>query len=83
MVVEPVAITAINLFLCIVILVLGVRGYARKKGEILLYVGIAFGLFGVSHAITLLGLAEKLVPFIIAIRLIAYLLIIYHLRFML
>jgi hypothetical protein len=43
--------------------------------EVSLYIGIAFGLFAVSHALTLAGLAENLEPLIISIRTIGYLLV--------
>jgi hypothetical protein len=41
-----------------------------------LLIGLAFGLFAVSHALTLAGLAKSLEAFIITIRIIGYLLII-------
>jgi hypothetical protein len=41
-----------------------------------LFIGIAFGLFAVSHALTLAGLAKSLETFIISIRIIGYLLVI-------
>jgi len=40
-----------------------------------LYIAISFGLFGLSHLLTLLGLREALTGFLIAIRTIAYLLV--------
>lgn len=43
--------------------------------EVSLYIGIAFGLFAVSHALTLAGLAESLESFIITIRIVGYLLV--------
>src|SRR4030042_5989466 len=43
--------------------------------EVSLYIGIAFGLFAVSHALTLAGLAASLQAFIITIRVIGYLLV--------
>jgi len=43
--------------------------------EVSLYIGIAFGLFAVSHALTLAGLAKNLEAFIITIRIIGYLLV--------
>ena len=43
--------------------------------EVSLYIGIAFGLFAVSHALTLAGLAKSLEAFIIIIRIIGYLLV--------
>ncbi|MBN1191847.1 MAG: hypothetical protein JXA46_19000 [Dehalococcoidales bacterium] len=39
------------------------------------FIGIAFGLYAVSHALTLVGLAEELEAFVISIRIIAYLLV--------
>jgi len=43
--------------------------------EVSLYIGIAFGLFAVSHALTLAGLAKNLEPLLITIRIIGYLLV--------
>jgi hypothetical protein len=69
-------VTSINLVLCIVILALGIWAFIKKKWDVPLYIGIAFGLFGVSHALTLAGLAASLDAFVIVIRVIAYLLVI-------
>ena len=43
--------------------------------EVSLYIGIAFGLFAASHALTLAGLAQSLQTLIIIIRIIGYLLV--------
>ena len=67
----------INLILCVVIVVFGCLGFKKAKGVWPLYIAIAFGLFGLSHLLTLLGLKEALIGFLIAIRTIAYLLVIY------
>ena len=48
------ALLIVNLVLCIVILALGIWGYYRKKNDFTLYVGIAFGLFGVTHLMDIL-----------------------------
>jgi len=73
-------ITTINFVLCVIILALGIWAYAKKKGDAALYIGIAFGLFAISHLImTLLGLAAGLTVFLIVIRLIAYLLVLFAL----
>jgi uncharacterized membrane protein (UPF0136 family) len=69
-------VTTTNFVLCIVILALGIWAYVRKRNDIPLYIGIAFGLFAVSHILTLLGLAAGLTVFLIIIRLIAYLLVV-------
>ncbi|HEX7365390.1 MAG TPA: hypothetical protein VF366_09520 [Dehalococcoidia bacterium] len=69
-------VTSINLVLCIIILALGIWAFIKKKWDVPLYIGIAFGLFGVSHTLTLMGLAASLDAFVIVIRVIAYLLVI-------
>ena len=68
--------TSINLVLCIVILALGIWAYVKKKYDVPLYIGIAFGLFGVSHALKIAGLADSLATFLVAVRVIGYLLVI-------
>jgi hypothetical protein len=68
--------TSVNLVLCIVILALGIWAFIKKKYDVPLYIGIAFGLFGISHTLTLMGLAASLDAFVIAIRVIGYLLVI-------
>ena len=68
--------TSINLVLCIVILALGIWAFIKKKWDVPLYIGIAFGLFGISHTLTLMGLAASLSAFVIVIRVIGYLLVI-------
>ncbi|MGB8217686.1 MAG: hypothetical protein WCE94_10340 [Candidatus Methanoperedens sp.] len=70
-------ITAVNLVLSVIILVLGYLGYKKSNYNVSLYVGIAFGLFGVSHLATLLGLTESLVSVLIIIRTLAYLTVIF------
>ncbi|VVB94334.1 Uncharacterised protein [uncultured archaeon] len=70
-------ITAVNLVLSVIILVLGYLGYKKSKENVSLYVGIAFGLFGVSHLATLLGFAQSLVSVLITIRTLAYLIVIF------
>ncbi len=79
MAVEWDPILFINLVLCILIVILGVLS-ARKTNESLpLYIGGAFGLFGISHAATLLGFKVPLTIPLIIIRTIAYLLVVYAL----
>jgi uncharacterized membrane protein (UPF0136 family) len=71
--------TFINLILCVVILILGIVGYLRSKSRVALYVGIAFGLFGLSHLATLLSLKDALSAILIIDRTAAYLLVTYAL----
>jgi len=76
-------ITTMNFILCIVIVALSIMAYRKAKGSVhgsfALYIGFAFGLFGISHLVTLLGYAEALTTPLIVIRTIAYLTIIYAL----
>jgi uncharacterized membrane protein (UPF0136 family) len=72
-------VTTTNFVLCIIILALGIWAYVKKKNDVPLYIGIAFGLFAVSHLMTLLGLAAGLTAFLITIRIIAYLLVVFAL----
>jgi hypothetical protein len=69
----------INLALCVVILVMGIWEYTKSKFLLPLYIGIAFGLFGVSHLITLLSMGVAFSGGIIMIRLLAYVLVIFAL----
>jgi hypothetical protein len=45
----------VNLLLCIVILVLGYLVYRKRNSISALFIGVAFGMFGLSHLSTLLG----------------------------
>lgn len=65
----------VNFILCSIILVLGYATYWRSGDEKAIYIGMAFGIFAVSHLAMLLGLNESLVPFLIFIRTIAYVLV--------
>jgi len=73
------SVAVLNLLLCIVIVILSVIVYSRKKATLPLCTGIAFGLFGLSHLMTLLGLADVLATFLMVDRTIAYLVIVYAL----
>lgn len=69
-------IYTVNLVLCIIILALGFLGYKKGGNKIPLYVGIAFGLFGVSHLTTILGYKDSVEAILIVIRTVAYLTVI-------
>jgi hypothetical protein len=72
-------ITIVNLILSVAILVLGIGAYGKKKNSMALYIGVAFALFGLSHLLTLLGLAQSLTVYLIIIRTLAYLIVIFAL----
>ena len=84
-----VTVSIINLILTTIILILGIWAFFKRRSDIAsksgkaiaipdvaLYIGIAFGLFAVSWALTVAGLAKTLEIFIIVIRTIGYLLVI-------
>ena len=66
----------VNFVLCATIFVFGIGGYRKKKDNLPLYVGIAFGIFGLTHLLTLLGFRKFLTDVFIIIRTIAYLLVV-------
>ena len=72
-------LTFVNLILCIAILIFGIISWQRTKNRVVLYVGTAFGLFGLSHLASLLGLSTTLNIALIVVRTSAYLLVTYAL----
>jgi uncharacterized membrane protein YhfC len=72
-------IYGVNLVLCIIIVVLGIWGTKKSRDKMPLYIGIAFGLFGISHLATLLGLKDALESVLIMIRILAYLVVVFAL----
>ena len=71
--------TIVNLVLCVVIVALAIVAYTSKKSRIALYIGIAFALYGVSHLMTLIGLATSLADVLLVVRTLGYLVIIFAL----
>ncbi|MFA5879209.1 MAG: hypothetical protein WC860_03445 [Candidatus Margulisiibacteriota bacterium] len=74
---DPLLLT--NLLLCVIILIFGFWGFKKSKDTLPLYVGLAFGLFGISHLMTMLGLKNVMESMLIFIRTFAYLLVIFAL----
>lgn len=60
-------------------LIFGILDYQRSKSQVVLYVGVAIGLFGLSYLGTLLGLKDSLNTIWIIVRTLAYLLVTYAL----
>ncbi len=76
---DPVNI--INIILCTAIVILGLMANAKKRNPVPLMIAIAFGLFGIAHILTIMGLHESLEYPLIAIRTAGYLIVIdamYH-----
>ncbi|MBU6998469.1 MAG: hypothetical protein HXS41_13025 [Theionarchaea archaeon] len=72
-------LTLVNLVLCIIIAALGYWAFKKSSDSVPLYIGIAFGLFGISHLSFLLGLRDTLETPLIVVRLLAYLVVIFAL----
>ncbi|MBL7170808.1 MAG: hypothetical protein ISS46_02295 [Candidatus Omnitrophica bacterium] len=66
----------VNLVLCIIIVILGYMGSKKAGDKTLLHIGIAFGLFGLSHLATILGFKDAIEGILIAIRAVAYMVVI-------
>jgi len=63
-----------NLAFDVVIVLLSVFSYGRKRSSILLWIAVAFCLFAASYALTIAGIANSLI--LIPMRAIGYLSII-------
>ena len=70
-------VTVSNLVLSTIILIMGVWEYARSQSRTVLYIGIAFGLFAITHLLNLIGLGASLSGLILVIRVLGYLTVIY------
>jgi len=66
---------AFNLVLCVGIFALGYLRYAHSKNVMSLYIGAAFGLFGTTYLVELLGAAEQFQTVVTVARLVGYLII--------
>ena len=69
--------TAVNLFMCAVIVGLAIVAYFSKKSMIAMYIGVTFALYGISHIMTLMGLAQSLSDLLIIVRTLGYLVMIF------
>lgn len=75
----PDPVLLINIFLCLAIFILGLEGYRRTGSDLPFLVAIAFGLFGISHLMAMLGFGAALETVLIAVRTLGYVLIIFML----
>ncbi|MEM3004011.1 MAG: hypothetical protein QXO25_00390 [Candidatus Bathyarchaeia archaeon] len=76
-VMDPISI--LNLVLSVIILIFGYWGYRKKKDPIPLLVGVAFGLFGLTHLLTVLGFREILTNEFLVVRTLGYLIVVFAL----
>ena len=72
---NPTLVTVLNLILSAGIFVLALLTRTRIKNTLALLVSTAFGLFAVSHLVTLLGVGESAQGFIVIVRVVGYALV--------
>jgi uncharacterized membrane protein (UPF0136 family) len=70
-------VITVNFVFCLIIVILGYLGYKKKHDTLPILIGTAFGLFGISHLLTLLSFSEATT--LIVIRGLAYLIVIFAL----
>jgi hypothetical protein len=70
-------VITVNFVFCVIIVILGYLGYRKKHDTLPILIGTAFGLFGISHLLTLLSFTEATT--LIVIRGLAYLTVIFAL----
>lgn len=68
-------ITIINLFFCLGVVVLSIWWHRESKSRTPLYIGVAFAMFGLSHAAFLLDLKTSIEGLLIIDRIAAYVLV--------
>ena len=71
---DPVSV--LNLFFCILIVILGYWAYRQKENVVALYIGLGFGLFGISHIAVLLGSQSSEISLLV-VRTLGYLVVIF------
>jgi len=76
MAIIPDPVVMVNLVLCIIILILGYLVYRKRQKMDALIIGIAFGIFGVSHLNTLLGLGLFPEVTFVLLRICGYILVV-------
>ena len=70
---------AVNLVLCILIFAVGCIGYMKTKIKAPFNIGVAFGLFAVSHVIVLFGVQGSFAATVMLIRVFANLIVLFSL----
>ncbi len=71
-------VSGINAFFCGIIWAAGLLVYRKTKIKAAFYIGIAFGLFGISHLLAAATFSMAL-PSILAVRFAAYAVVLYSL----
>jgi hypothetical protein len=69
----------INLILCVIIVLVAIWAYMKKRTKLPLYIGGGFGLFGISHFARVIEADSSLIDALIVLRVIGYVLVIFGL----
>jgi hypothetical protein len=69
-------VTTFNLVLSVGVFVLAMIGWARVRNALALFIGLAFGLFALSHLATVLRWNESLEALLILLRAVGYVFVI-------
>jgi hypothetical protein len=69
----------INLVLCAIIVLVAVWAYMKKRTKLPLYIGGAFGLFGISHFARVIEADASIIDALIVLRVIGYALAVFGL----
>ncbi|MDD1665573.1 MAG: hypothetical protein LUQ32_09460 [Methanomicrobiales archaeon] len=70
---------AARLVICVIILALGIWAWRRSMDRTALFVGIAFGFFGIYYLLVILGLGGPWETGVLVLRYLGYLIVIYAL----
>lgn len=69
--------TLLNTMMSLLVLIAGCVAYVVTKDNRPFHVGVAFGLFAVSHVIELMGIEKLFEPTVLIIRAFGYLIILF------
>ena len=65
----------LNAVLCFIIFILGFGALKKDVHKTPFFIGVAFGIFCISHVLTILGHGKDLESFLIVIRTFAYIIV--------
>ncbi len=74
-------VTVVNLVLAMTICAVGFWEYGKSRNTVAFYLGAAFAFFGMSHVITLAGLAAQLGLLLMVVHIVGYVLVLFALLY--
>lgn len=70
------AVTTLNLILSLTVLIVGCLASLKTKRKSPFFIGVAYGLFSISHLIRLIGLETNFDTTVMLIRIFGYLIVV-------